>query len=50
MKQFALRLPDKLYARLRERAKSEGVSINAFLGIAIADYLARCDEWEEEGK
>jgi len=56
MAAFHLRLPDELYGRLRERARSDGRSINAEI-VAILerdlsrptheDFMRRLDELRE---
>jgi hypothetical protein len=40
MSTMSLRLPDWLHKHLRERAKSEGISINQLISSAAAEKLA----------
>lgn len=40
MSMLSLRLPKSLYGDLKEIAKSEGVSMNQFVTIAIAEKIA----------
>lgn len=37
---FALRLPQSLYEHLREAAKADGVAMNQYLAVALAEKLA----------
>ena len=37
---FALRLPESLYETLREAAKADGVAMNQYLAVALAEKLA----------
>lgn len=37
---FALRLPDSLYAGLKEAAAADNVAMNQYLGIALAEKLS----------
>lgn len=46
MAQFALRLPDDLYKRLRQFAAAKGISVNEAL-VAIAEERLREERWEE---
>jgi hypothetical protein len=40
MSAFSLRLPDSLHRAVREAAKKEGVSINQFVTLALAEKLS----------
>jgi predicted DNA-binding ribbon-helix-helix protein len=40
MKMLSLRLPKSMYGDLKEMAKSEGISMNQFVAIAIAEKIA----------
>jgi predicted transcriptional regulator len=40
MSTLSLRLPDSLHKRVRELAQQEGISINQFVSIAIAEKMA----------
>ena len=37
---FALRLPESLFANLREAAAQDGVAMNQYVAIALAEKLA----------
>jgi hypothetical protein len=37
---FALRLPESLYTHLREAARADGVAMNQYLAVALAEKLA----------
>jgi predicted transcriptional regulator len=40
MSTISLRLPDSLHERIREIAKSEGISINQLINTAVAEKLS----------
>ena len=40
MTALSLRLPESMYNQLREVAKAEGVSMNQFVALAIAEKMA----------
>lgn len=40
MKMLSLRLPKSMYGDLKEMAKAEGISMNQFVAIAIAEKIA----------
>ena len=40
MSALSIRIPKSMHAQLRERASEEGVSINQFVTLAIAEKLA----------
>ena len=53
MTALSLRLPKSMYKRLREIAKAEGVSMNQFVTLAIAEKMATLttlDYLEERAK
>ena len=53
MTALSLRLPKSMYNRLREVAKAEGVSMNQFVTLAIAEKMATLstlDYLEERSK
>jgi hypothetical protein len=43
MSVLSLRLPTSLHAQLRELAQQEGISINQFITVAIAEKIATID-------
>jgi predicted DNA-binding protein len=53
MTALSLRLPKSMYNRLREVAKAEGISMNQFVTLAIAEKMATLttlDYLEERAK
>lgn len=40
MKMLSLRLPKSMYGDLKEMAKAEGISMNQFVAIAVAEKIA----------
>ena len=53
MTALSLRLPKSMYDRLREVAKAEGISMNQFVTLAIAEKMATLstlDYLEERAK
>lgn len=40
---FVVRLPRSLHRRLAERAEREGVSLNALVGVALAQFVGQDD-------
>jgi len=45
MTALTLRLPKTMYNHLREIAKSEGVSMNQFVTLAVAEKIATLRRW-----
>ena len=43
MSALSLRLPKSMHAQMRELAQREGVSINQFITVAIAEKMAALD-------
>lgn len=43
MSALSLRLPKSMHAQMRELAQREGVSINLFITVAIAEKMAALD-------
>ena len=49
MARLSLRIPESLHARLRERARIEGVSVNQYATFALSRVTA-ADEVEEQAR
>ena len=50
MSMMSLRLPKSMYGDLKEIAKAEGVSMNQFVTIAIAEKIASLNALDYLGK
>ena len=50
MSMMSLRLPKSMYGDLKEIAKAEGVSMNQFVMIAIAEKIAALNTLDYMGK
>jgi len=50
MSMLSLRLPKSMYGDLKEIAKAEGVSMNQFVTIAIAEKIASLNALDYLGK
>ena len=40
---LSLRLPESLHRRVREKAKQEGISMNQFVALALAEKVSALD-------
>jgi uncharacterized protein (DUF1778 family) len=53
MSNLSLRIPDSLHRNLRQAAEADGISINQFISLAVAEKLsalATCDLIAERAK
>jgi uncharacterized protein (DUF1778 family) len=53
MSNLSLRIPDSLHRNLKQAAAADGISINQFISLAVAEKLsalATCDLIAERGK
>ncbi len=46
MSTLSLRLPDSLHRHLKEAAEKDGVSVNQFIALAVAEKLSALDTYD----
>ena len=46
MSTLSLRLPDSLHRHLKEAAEKDGVSVNRFIALAVAEKLSALDTYD----